>query len=133
MIAAVLPDALTARSTAALASLRDQGFAVSTLTAAECAAVIGRRFRTRALTRAEAAEAFMSVDDWIAGFVDAPAATGEADIADASVFLRRLDLALRTADAIHLAIVRRLSATLLTFDAALADAARALDVRVATA
>jgi predicted nucleic acid-binding protein len=44
----------------------------------------------------------------------------------------RLDLTLRTPDAIHIAIARRLDATLVTFDQRMATNARALGMAVAT-
>jgi uncharacterized protein len=47
--------------------------------------------------------------------------------------LRRLDLPLRTADAVNIAIVRRMGATLMTFDEKMAASAKALGVRVAAA
>jgi len=55
-----------------------------------------------------------------------------ADIARAATFLRRLDLILRTPDAIHIAIAERIGATLVTFDRQMAAAARALGMAVAT-
>jgi uncharacterized protein len=48
------------------------------------------------------------------------------DIALATSFLRRLDLTLRTPDAIHIAIAQRLQARLVTFDQRMTIAARAL-------
>ena len=54
-----------------------------------------------------------------------------ADIAVATTFLRRLDLTLRTPDAIHIAIARRIGATLVTFER-MAESARALSMAVAT-
>ena len=56
-----------------------------------------------------------------------------ADIALATSFLRRLDLTLRTPDAVHIAITQRLRAMLVTFDQRMATAARALGVEVANA
>jgi hypothetical protein len=47
--------------------------------------------------------------------------------------LRRLDLTLRTPDALNIAIAQRVGATLATFDAKMADAARALGTEVAAA
>jgi predicted nucleic acid-binding protein len=49
-----------------------------------------------------------------------------ADIRAADIFLRRLDLNLRTPDAIHIAIARRLGAELATFDVRMAESAEAL-------
>ena len=45
--------------------------------------------------------------------------------------LRRLDINLRTPDAIHIAIARRVDATLVTFDQQVAESARALGMAVA--
>ncbi len=54
-----------------------------------------------------------------------------ADIAAATAFLRRLDLTLRTPDALHVAVAQRLGSELLTFDARMAASARALGAGVA--
>jgi uncharacterized protein len=53
-------------------------------------------------------------------------------IAVATTFLRRLDLPLKTPDAIHIAIAQRLGATLVTFDRQMAASARALGTPVET-
>jgi uncharacterized protein len=52
------------------------------------------------------------------------------DFDTASNILRRLDLPLRTLDALHLAIVQRIDAKLVTFDKRMADSARALGITV---
>ena len=54
-----------------------------------------------------------------------------ADIAAATAYLRRLDLTLRTPDALHIALAQRLGGELLTFDAKMATSARTLGARVA--
>jgi uncharacterized protein len=46
--------------------------------------------------------------------------------------LRRLDLTLRTSDALHIAIAQRVNATQVTFDRSMARSARALGIAVAT-
>ena len=48
------------------------------------------------------------------------------DLAAATVFLRRLDLPLRTPDALHIAIAQRVGAMLVTFDRQMAASARTL-------
>ena len=53
-----------------------------------------------------------------------------ADVRLADAYVRRFDLGLRTPDALHLAIARRLDATLVTLDPRLAIAARELGVAV---
>lgn len=73
-----------------------------------------------------------ALDRWLltaAGNVE----ISSADIVLAGAFLRRLDLPLRTPDAIHIAVVQRLGATLVTFDQRMAANARALGVPVADA
>lgn len=101
----------------------------SDLTAAEYASAISRRVRMRELTRQQGQFALETFDDWSdkARWV----AVSANDIAIATGFLRRLDLPLRTADAIHIAMARRLAAALVTFDLRMAEAARALGVMVA--
>jgi predicted nucleic acid-binding protein len=48
------------------------------------------------------------------------------DLAAATMFLRRLDLPLRTPDALHIAIAQRVGAMLVTFDRQMAASARTL-------
>ena len=69
-------------------------------------------------------------DTWLARTADR-VEISPADIAVATAFLRRLDLPLRTPDAIHIAIAQRLGATLVTFDRHMAASARAIDAAVA--
>ncbi len=55
------------------------------------------------------------------------------DLALATTWLRRLDLNLRAPDALHIAMASRLRLPLLTFDAGMATAARALSLPLADA
>jgi predicted nucleic acid-binding protein len=71
------------------------------------------------------------IDAWFARAADFSEMTA-ADFALAGYFLRRLDLPLRTLDALHISIAQRLDATLVTFDRRMADSARALGMAVAT-
>ncbi len=48
----------------------------------------------------------------------------------AEAFVRRLDLALRTPDALHIAMAQRVDATLVTFDEKMATCAKALGTPV---
>jgi uncharacterized protein len=103
---------------------------VSDFASAEFASAISRRVRTKDLTAVEARIAFTSFDSWLARstqHVD----TKTPDIAAAASVLRRLDLNLRTPDAINIAVADRLGATLATFDEKMATAARTLGVQVA--
>jgi len=102
----------------------------SDLTAAEYASAISRRVRMRELTRRQGQFALTTFDDWAsdkARWIE----ISTHDIALATSFLRRLDLSLRTADAIHIAMAQRLAAALVTLDLRMAEAARILGVAVA--
>lgn len=98
---------------------------VSDFAAAEFASAAGRWVRRGELDLAGARAALGSFDVWIARTAQ-HIETNPADVAVATAFLRRLDLPLRTPDAIHIAIAQRLGATLVTFDRRMADSARAL-------
>jgi predicted nucleic acid-binding protein len=62
---------------------------------------------------------------------DGGAQIGGGDIAFAESLIRRLDLMLRTPDALNIAIAIRVGATLATFDVRMAEAARKLGAAVA--
>jgi len=55
------------------------------------------------------------------------------DVLATTAILRRLDLNIRTADALNIAVAMRLDATLATFDERMAENARALGASVAAA
>jgi predicted nucleic acid-binding protein len=131
LVALFSDDALTRRADKALRELLDI-VVVSDLTAAEFAAVVGRRVRTRKLPVVGATAAFLAFDDWCAR--DTLRIHIESiDVAKAAGFLRRFDLTLRTPDALHIAMAQRISAQLLTFDKIMASAARALGIAVLAA
>lgn len=103
---------------------------VSDFAKAEFASAIARRVRTSELSAKEGRDAFAAFDVWTARAVRS-IAVSSADIATASTFLRRLDLPLRTPDAINIAIAERAGCMLLTFDRKMADNATVLGVSVA--
>lgn len=117
-------DTLSARADAALRT-HSSFLIVSDFAAAEFASAIARRVRMQILTAEEAHVAFSTFDAWVARTTTS-APIANADVTAAAAFLRRLDLTLRTQDALHIAIVQRLAAELLTFDTRMARAARAL-------
>ena len=121
-------DALSQRADAILRA-NQSTLIVSDFAAAEFASAIARRMRTRFLTIAEARIAFANFDTWIAREAER-AQTTAADVSSATNVIRRLDLTLRTADAIHIAIAQRLDADILTFDRQMAAAARTLGTKV---
>jgi uncharacterized protein len=124
-------DPLNDKSERALRGLRDT-LVVSDLAAAEFSAVISRRVRARDLRSSEAQTAFANFDMWCARhaeFVE----IGTSDVSGATALLRRLDLSLRTPDALHIAIAQRIGSALLTFDRTMANIARAVGVDVVAA
>lgn len=99
---------------------------------AEFASAVARRVRTGDITADEARRGFAAFDVWISR---APLReeTITADVRAAEAFLRRLDLGLRTADALNIAIAERIRAALPTFDQKLAASARVLGIPVVAA
>jgi uncharacterized protein len=82
------------------------------------------------LTQEDGQLAFLHLDTWMTRLARREEITA-ADIGAADRILRRLDVNLRTPDALHVAVARRLGATLATLDRQMAAAARALGVAVA--
>jgi predicted nucleic acid-binding protein len=117
-------DTLTARADAALRE-RSPLLMVSDFAAAEFASAMARRVRMQVITADEARAVFSTFDAWIARTTTLISMTS-ADVTAAAGFLRRLDLTLRTQDALHIAIAHRVGAALFTFDQQMASAARAL-------
>ena len=121
-------DPLTQRADTALRRLHDD-LIVSDFSGAEFSAVIARRVRTRDLRADEARTAFANFDTWCARHAKL-VSIESADILGATGLMRRLDLSLRTPDAIHMALVQRIDCRLLSFDRTLVSAARALGIAV---
>jgi len=105
---------------------------VSDLAAAEFASAVSRRVRTGAFTTENARLSLNGLDAWLARATHRTAIMA-TDVALADAYLRRLDLALLTPNAIHIAIVQRLGAVLATCDRQMAAAARELGIAVAEA
>ena len=102
---------------------------VSDFAAAEFASAAARRVRTGEVAADAAREAFAELDSWLLGGVQRLETTS-ADIFAAAGFVRRLDLNLRTPDAIHIALSQRAEAVLATFDQRLSVAAERLGIAV---
>jgi predicted nucleic acid-binding protein len=102
---------------------------VSDLASAEFASALARRVRTGEATLEEARSDLLDFDVWIARSAQR-VEISPADLTAATSFLRRLDLPLRTPDAIHIAVAQRLGAILVTFDRQMAVNARALRIVV---
>ena len=102
---------------------------VSDFTAAEFASAVARHVRMRDMKPQDARLVFASFDEWIARAAGRVFTSSE-DVACAATLLRRLDLPLRTPDAMNLAIAMRVDAQLLTFDKKMAASARTLGIVV---
>lgn len=103
------------------------GIALSAFAAAEFAAVVGRRVRTREYRIADARRALALFDDWVTAHARMLEMAPE-DHRVAAGFVRRFELGLRAPDALHIAVCQRLRLPLLTFDKRQAAAARQLGV-----
>jgi len=106
------------------------GHLIGDFAAAEVAAVLSRLVRTRTLNAADANSRLTDFDTWrtaISNSVDLQA----VDALLAGAYVRRFDLMLRAPDALHLAITRRVDATLVTLDRRMARAAAELGIAVA--
>jgi uncharacterized protein len=130
LVTLLVIDPSTTRAEAFL-SAHPEIVVVSDFAVAEFSSAVGRRVRTRDLTREDGELAFSNLDTWVARSAYREEVM-TADIDAANRILRRLDVNLRTPDAIHIAIAQRLEATLVTLDRSMAAGARALDITVAT-
>jgi predicted nucleic acid-binding protein len=104
---------------------------VSNFAAAEFSSAVARRVRMREYRAEQAGIALAGFDAWLVPMADLVEIIA-ADIAPATTYLRRLDLSLTTPDALHIAVARRLDATLVTFNRQMADCARMLGMAVVT-
>ena len=131
LVALFTNDPLTARAETFLRA-NPLVLIVSDFAAAEFSSVIARHVRTKDIIKDDARTVFANFDTWTARTTQR-ARISAADIITAEVFLRRLDLALRTPDAINIAMAQRMGATLVTFDKKMAAAARFIGTVVAKA
>jgi predicted nucleic acid-binding protein len=104
---------------------------ISDFAAAEVGSGLSRLVRMGLLGSAEASARLADFDAWRAG-TSSPVEVHPSDVRMAYVYVRRFDLRLRAPDALHLAIARRLDATLVTLDRRLVDAARELGISLET-
>jgi predicted nucleic acid-binding protein len=107
----------------------EQELLVSEFAAAEVASALSRLVRLRLLAAADAEARLADFEAWRA------AASSRVDMhpADARLaytFVRRFELMLRAADALHLAMTARLDASLVTLDRRLERAAQELGIAV---
>lgn len=131
LVALLTNDTLSTRAADFLRETKPS-VVVSDFAAAEFASAIARRVGTGELTLDDARHVFSTLDAWLARATRRIEMTA-ADVTAAAAFLRRLDLTLRTPDALHIAIVERTGTTLMTFDTKMADSARILGTKLADA
>ena len=117
------------RSNDAAALLRNNEAAISDLGVAEFSSAISLGVRVGRFPVEFAQKTLRVFDEWVAIHELAEEALGE-DFSEATKYIRRVDLKLRTPDALHIAIAKRLGATLATFDARLAAAAKGVGLTV---
>lgn len=129
LIALFTNDALTARAETLLRAEKPVVL-VSDFAGAEFASAVARRMRMGEYTISDAQLIFTNFDAWTARAAQSIGVVA-ADVKTAEAFLRRLDLTLRTPDALHIAIAQRAGATLVTFDQKMAASARMLGTPVA--
>lgn len=131
LVALFTNDPLTTRADSFLRA-KPSVLIVSDFAAAEFSSVIARHVRTKDITKNDAHVVFSNFDAWTE-LTTQRALINAADIIAAEVLLRRLDLVLRTPDALNIAIAQRMGATLVTFDKKMTTVARAIGVMVARA
>jgi predicted nucleic acid-binding protein len=131
LVALFTPDAFSDRAEAYL-DAAEPILRVSDFASAELASALSRKVRTRERTEPQVRDALVAFDTWTARR-GPRLETLSSDIVLADSFLRRLDLALRTPDAVNLAIAKRFDLALATFDVRMAATARAVGLEVAPA
>lgn len=102
---------------------------VSEFAAAEASSGISKLVRMNRLSPVEATAALADFDSWRFAVTET-VAIGDVDFRAAHLLVRRFETKLRAADALHLAVARRLDATLVTSDQTLHDAALMVGVAV---
>lgn len=122
-------DVFSARALAFMAR-HPANVIISDFASAEFASVLGVRCRTKAISVPQGKAALANFDAWV-GVNAVAVECSSADIRAAEAMLRRFDLTLRTPDAVHIALAKRMNAELVTLDERMAASARALGVPLA--
>jgi predicted nucleic acid-binding protein len=102
---------------------------VSVFAKAEFSATISRHVRSHRLSAAEGRTTLDIFDKWLDGDARLVNVSND-DIKMADLMVRDFDTKLLAPDAIHLAVAKRLGATLITFDARLAAAASLQNIAI---
>ena len=129
LVALLVQETHSKQALALVAGHAPGALLVSDFALVEAASAVSRRVRMGRLTQAEGRRILDNLKLWCT-----QAATtcplGPADLAQAGVWLERLDVNLRAPDALHAAMSLRLSAQLATLGVGLAQSASALGVEV---
>ena len=131
LVALFTQDAFTQRATVFLEA-QLPALIFSDFAAVEFASAVASLVRTGELDIDDARAILNNFDTWRLNASN-PIDVESSDIAAAATFIRRLDLTLRTADAINLAVAQRLEASVATFDIKMGASARALGIQLADA
>jgi len=118
-----------ARTNRAHECLRGNVLIISDFAIAEFSSGVARRTQVGEINESGAASVFAALDAWTVNATRREALTA-GDVNAAISLVRRLDLGLRTPDAINIAIAQRCEATLLTFDEKMARSAHSLGMTV---
>jgi uncharacterized protein len=100
---------------------------LSEFAAAEASSGISKLVRMKRLSADEASAALNDFDAWRFAVTET-IELGDSDFRAAHLLVRRFETKLRAPDALHLAVARRLDATLITRDQTLLDAAKMVGV-----
>ncbi len=130
LVALFTADPLSPRADRFLRQLTSS-IVVSDFAAAEFVSALAKLIRMHEISRQVAQLCLSDFDIWTNRNAQR-ADSAAADVKAADLFLRRLDLPLRTPDALNIAIAQRIGATLATFDTKMAMCARALGCHVVT-
>lgn len=126
LIPLFIEEAGTARAEQAIAG---REIVVSDFAAAEFSSGVARRARQGEIDTAQSAALFAAFDTWVVQAAWHETTTA-ADLAAAMVYVRQVELGLRTPDAINIAIARRCDAEIISFDSRMAAAATLLGMAV---
>jgi predicted nucleic acid-binding protein len=124
-------DAFTDRADRLIRSRQPVIIGVTDFAIAEAASALSSQVRAGQRPKADVELVFAEMDHWLAEKAES-IDVESSDIVMATRLMRSLDLPLRTGDAIHLAVARRLDAVLATFDQRMAESAVHIGLEIAT-
>jgi predicted nucleic acid-binding protein len=121
VVSVFLADVHTGRVLVWLAATRD-ALTLSPWTVTEFSSAAARQARIGQISQDRRQQAEQNFDAWLSAVEQTPVL--RADFEFARDLIRKGPSTIRAADALHVAIARRLGARVATFDAVMADAAR---------